>query len=56
MPVEGIESQQAVKKDPITEPAIQSEDSDDRTIGSLVTVVASCGLLLANEVIKDLTR
>lgn len=49
----GIENVKAVFS---TEPSITSEDSDDRTIGSLVTVVASCGLLLANEVIKDLTR
>lgn len=39
-----------------TEPAISNEGPEEKTIGSLVTVVATCGLLLANEVIKDLTR
>lgn len=31
-------------------------DSEEKTIGSLVTVVGSAGLLLANEVIKDLIK
>ncbi len=34
---------------------IQNE-SEEKTIGSLVTVVGSAGLLLANEVIKDLIK
>ena len=34
---------------------IQGE-TDEKTIGSLVTVVGSAGLLLANEVIKDLIK
>jgi len=51
--VRGIENVKAVFS---TEPSINSNETNDRTIGSLVTVVASCGLLLANEVIKDLTR
>ena len=39
-----------------TEPAIHVEQGEEKTIGSLAPVVAVAGLLLANEVIKDLTR
>ena len=39
-----------------TEPAIRVEQGEEKTIGSLAPVVAVAGLLLANEVIKDLTR
>lgn len=39
-----------------TEPAIRVEQGEDKTIGSLASVVAVAGLLLANEVIKDLIR
>ena len=39
-----------------TEPAIHVEQGEEKTFGSLAPVVAVAGLLLANEVIKDLTR
>ena len=39
-----------------TEPAIHVEQGEEKTIGSLAPVVAVAGLLLANEVIKDLIR
>lgn len=39
-----------------TEPAIRPEGEERPEIGSLVTTVASAGILLANEVIMDLIR
>ncbi|MBR5930808.1 MAG: tRNA threonylcarbamoyladenosine dehydratase [Lachnospiraceae bacterium] len=39
-----------------TEPAIRVEQGEEKTIGSLAPVVAVAGLLLANEVIRDLIR
>ena len=39
-----------------TEPAIRVEQGEEKTIGSLASVVAVAGLLLANEVIRDLIR